>query len=214
MAGFKAWAFKELLTSADLNNYLMRQAVPRFATQAARNSAITSPEAGMLAYTDDDKAVRQYVKPAAIGYWAPMPGTVVAELYQTSAQGIASGSYVPLNMHAFRVDRGYGALSNSTRFTPNVPGYYTLLAEFAIGQVATTTATASVGKNGVTQFGSYTMATTSATLVTALTSMPITVYANGTGDYFEAFGRLGSGGTINTAIGGVGCGLNVVYSGQ
>lgn len=50
MAGFKTWADLDILTAADLNGYLMQQVVPRFASTAARDAAITAPEAGQLCY--------------------------------------------------------------------------------------------------------------------------------------------------------------------
>jgi hypothetical protein len=50
MAGLKVWADPEILYSADINTYLMGQAIPRFASTAARDAAITAPAEGMFAY--------------------------------------------------------------------------------------------------------------------------------------------------------------------
>jgi hypothetical protein len=50
MAGLKVWNDPDILYSADINTYLMGQAIPRFASTAARDAAITAPVEGMFAY--------------------------------------------------------------------------------------------------------------------------------------------------------------------
>jgi hypothetical protein len=50
MSGYKTFADQEVLQAADLNGYLMSQAVPRFADTTARGAAIGAPEDGQLAY--------------------------------------------------------------------------------------------------------------------------------------------------------------------
>jgi hypothetical protein len=49
--GRKTWSPGDTLTAADVNGYLMEQAVMVFAGTAARSSAIPSPSAGMVAYS-------------------------------------------------------------------------------------------------------------------------------------------------------------------
>ena len=49
-SGYKPFTAASVLTSADMNNYLMEQSVMFFATTAARDAAITAPEDGMVAY--------------------------------------------------------------------------------------------------------------------------------------------------------------------
>src|SRR5688572_26547393 len=48
--GYKTWAFKEMMASSDVNNFLMSQVTPRFASTAARDAAIPAPEAGQICY--------------------------------------------------------------------------------------------------------------------------------------------------------------------
>ena len=50
--GFKTFTTGEVLTSADTNGYLM-QGVLVFASTAARDAAITSPQEGQFAFTKD-----------------------------------------------------------------------------------------------------------------------------------------------------------------
>ena len=57
--GFKTFTTGEVLTSGDVNGYLM-QGVLVFATAAARNSAITSPQEGQFAFTKDTNGLWYY----------------------------------------------------------------------------------------------------------------------------------------------------------
>ena len=58
--GRKVFASGEVLTAGDVNGYLMDQAVMRFATSAARGSAIAAPTEGMVSYVDDTNNVEVY----------------------------------------------------------------------------------------------------------------------------------------------------------
>jgi hypothetical protein len=57
--GFKTFTTGEVLTSADVNGYLM-QGVLVFASEAARDAAITSPEEGQFAFTKDNNSLWYY----------------------------------------------------------------------------------------------------------------------------------------------------------
>ena len=57
--GFKNFQTGEVLTSADVNGYLM-QGVLVFASEAARDAAITSPQEGQFAYTKDNNSLWYY----------------------------------------------------------------------------------------------------------------------------------------------------------
>ena len=57
--GFKTFTTGEVLTAADTNGYLM-QGILVFATEAARNSAITSPQEGQFAFTKDTNSTWYY----------------------------------------------------------------------------------------------------------------------------------------------------------
>jgi|TARA_R110000796_G_scaffold65083_1_gene150412 hypothetical protein len=62
MAGLGRQVFTagEVLTAADVNGYLMDQAVMVFANIAARTSAISSPSDGMMSYLVDLAQVQVY----------------------------------------------------------------------------------------------------------------------------------------------------------
>jgi hypothetical protein len=57
--GFKTFTTGEVLTAADVNGYLM-QGVLVFASAAARNAAITSPQEGQFAFTKDTNSLWYY----------------------------------------------------------------------------------------------------------------------------------------------------------
>lgn len=59
-SGFLTFTDGQVLTAAQVNGYLMKQAVMYFATAAARSSAITSPEEGMVTYRADADVLEFY----------------------------------------------------------------------------------------------------------------------------------------------------------
>jgi hypothetical protein len=58
--GRKVFTAGEVLTAANVQNYLMDQAVMVFASSAARASAIGTPSAGMVSYLSDTSALQVY----------------------------------------------------------------------------------------------------------------------------------------------------------
>ena len=58
--GYIEFATGDVLTAAAANGYLASQVVMVFASSAARTSAITSPQEGMLSYLKDTNAVEAY----------------------------------------------------------------------------------------------------------------------------------------------------------
>jgi hypothetical protein len=55
-SGFKNFTAASVLTASDVNNYLMEQSVMSFASTGARDTQITSPEDGMVAYVGSNDA--------------------------------------------------------------------------------------------------------------------------------------------------------------
>jgi hypothetical protein len=73
MAGLGHKTFtRETLSSAEVNGYLMDQAVMRFASVAARNATLTAPTDGMVTYLEDVDDL-EYREGGA--YWRPVSGT-------------------------------------------------------------------------------------------------------------------------------------------
>ena len=55
-SGYKVFTSGSVLTASDLNNYCQEQTVMYFATTAARDTAITAPEDGMVVYVGSNDA--------------------------------------------------------------------------------------------------------------------------------------------------------------
>jgi hypothetical protein len=65
--GFKTFATGDVLSAADVNGYLM-QGVLVFASAAARDAAITSPQEGQCCYLKDSDTVLTYSGAAWVGF--------------------------------------------------------------------------------------------------------------------------------------------------
>lgn len=94
--GFKTFNTGEVLTAADVNGYLM-QGILVFATEAARNSAITSPQEGQFAYTKDNNSLWYYTGSAWVASGASggkilqvVQGTTTTSTTSTSSTYIDS----------------------------------------------------------------------------------------------------------------------------
>lgn len=66
--GFKVFAVGEVLTAADVNDYLMEQSISIFADSTARDAQITSPVEGMFCYLADTNELQFYNGSAWAGY--------------------------------------------------------------------------------------------------------------------------------------------------
>ena len=58
--GFKVFAVGEVLTAADVNDYLMEQSISIFADSTARDAQITSPVEGQFCYLADTNVLQFY----------------------------------------------------------------------------------------------------------------------------------------------------------
>ena len=58
--GFKVFAVGEVLTAANVNDYLMEQSISIFANSTARDAQITSPIEGMFCYLADSNVLQFY----------------------------------------------------------------------------------------------------------------------------------------------------------
>ena len=85
--GFKTFATGDVLTATDTNGYLM-QGVLVFASAAARDSAITSPQEGQFAYLKDTNVTTYYTGSA----WANLDTTGMTNPMTTTGDTIYSSS--------------------------------------------------------------------------------------------------------------------------
>ena len=59
-AGYRTFSAGEVLTAANVQTYLMDQAIPVFADATARDAAITSPSEGQHCFLSDTDAFQYY----------------------------------------------------------------------------------------------------------------------------------------------------------
>ena len=85
--GFKTFATGDVLTATDTNGYLM-QGVLVFASAAARDAAITSPQEGQFAYLKDTNVTMYYTGSA----WANLDTTGMTNPMTTTGDTIYSSS--------------------------------------------------------------------------------------------------------------------------
>lgn len=93
--GYKIFTVGEVLTAANVNGYLMEQAVMVFDDSAARTSAIGTPTEGMLSFLKDTDSTEFYDGSA----WQPVsnPGDITAVTAGTALTGGGSTGDVTLN---------------------------------------------------------------------------------------------------------------------
>lgn len=82
--GYKEFTTGDVLTAADANGYLASQVVMVFADSAARTTAITSPQEGMISYLKDTNATQYYSGSAWVGVGGSSPLTTKGDLYTFS----------------------------------------------------------------------------------------------------------------------------------
>jgi hypothetical protein len=81
--GFKDFTTGEVLTAADVDGYLM-QGIWVFASAAARDAAVTSPQEGNACYLKDTNAVLTYSGSAWVAVGGGSPLTTKGDLYTYS----------------------------------------------------------------------------------------------------------------------------------
>jgi hypothetical protein len=111
--GFKTFTTGEVLTAADVNGYLM-QGILVFASEAARNSTITSPQEGQFAFTKDNNSLWYYTGSA----WVASGATGDIEGITTGTDSGLSGG----------VTSGTAVLRLKLEFDAETGTTYTLVA--------------------------------------------------------------------------------------
>ena len=125
-SGYKSFTAGSVLTAADVNNYLMEQSIMYFANTTARDTAITSPEDGMVAYVgSNDVNEGLYVFHGSA--WRKGPGWNAPWgfiQYTEVTSNVTSGNNATIltgNTISVVNNRRY-------RITGHVPGYFSSVA--------------------------------------------------------------------------------------
>jgi hypothetical protein len=159
--GFKTFTTGEVLTAGDVNGYLM-QGVLVFASEAARNAAITSPQEGQFAYTKDNNSLWYYTGSAwaASGATGDIEGVTVTSPLTgggtsgTVTVGILSGT--TSNLGAVQLSDSTSSTSTTLAATANAVKTSYDLAGAAIPKSTVTTAgdvIYATGSSAVTRLG-------------------------------------------------------------
>jgi hypothetical protein len=123
--GFKTFTTGEVLTAGDVNGYLM-QGVLVFASTAARDAAITSPQEGQFAYTKDTN-----------GLW-----------YYDGAAWVASGATGDIEGVTAGVGISGGGTSGTVTVTNSMATAITTKGDLVVGTGSGTFQRQAVGANG------------------------------------------------------------------
>jgi len=94
--GFKVFAVGEVLTAADVNDYLMEQSISIFADATARDAQITSPIEGMFCYLADTNELQFYNGSAWAGYIGE--GDITGVTAGTNIGGGGTSGAVTINL--------------------------------------------------------------------------------------------------------------------
>ncbi len=125
--GFKDFTTGEVLTAADVDGYLM-QGIWVFASEAARNAAVTSPQEGNFAFTKDNNSL-----------W-----------YYDGAAWVASGATGDIEGVTAGVGISGGGTSGTVTITNSMATAIDAKGDLVVGTGADTFSRLAVGTNGHT----------------------------------------------------------------
>lgn len=167
--GKKTWNALDVLTAADMNGYLMDQAVMKFASAAARSSAIgTGVSAGMVSFRSDGTA------------WEGYNGSAWGALVDTSTFITASSTATLTNKTLTSPVFGGASLENATLVGTGFAGYTFDVTTNGAVQYITANATA----NGTVNFRSTSGVSLNTLMATNQSITVVLATTNGATPYY------------------------------
>ena len=145
---FRVFAAGEVLTAANVNDYLAEQAIATFAGTAARASAITAPTEGQISYLQDTDQLSYYDGSA----WVNAPGarpTLVAPQEKINISASTATGTVSINAATDSVT--YYTANAGANFTVNLRGNASLSMNNAL-QTGESVTTVFLNTNGTTAY--------------------------------------------------------------
>jgi hypothetical protein len=196
MAGRKVFVANEILSAADVNDYLMDQSVMVFSGTAARSSAIGTPTAGMVSYLTDTSTLQVYGTA-----WADVssPGDITEVTAGTGLTGGGVSGAVTLNVNyaglnspvatvtaaytAIAADNNELLIANGTAaYTITIPDVLSIGGRLDIVRNSSGTVTIAAG-TGVTDWAGAGTAGTAVTFKMDQQYNAATVFKTGSGEY-------------------------------
>lgn len=209
--GFKTFATGDVLTAADTNGYLM-QGVWTFASAAARDAAVTSPQEGNMCYLKDTDAVQYYSGSAWVAVGGSS-GAVGVGLTKSAAQTIATSTDTAVTWDGEGWDtNGYhDNVTNNSRVTipSGKAGKYLITVIINYDNGGGTIRYLNIFKNGAGT-GNIMFANNGVSDCVALASVVMNLSVS---DYIQIYTLQNSGGNLNVKATSGGTSLQVTYLG-
>lgn len=161
-SGYKAFTAGSVLTASDVNNYLMEQGVMYFATTTARDTAITDPEDGMVAYigsNDSSEGLWTYngtswrKGPGWNAAWGYIGSSTVTSSTVATNTNITTYSLSAIARRRYRITAGVGSVSVSAG--PTIVALAVYVAGAKVAGCNAYCPDAGIGYMGATTVGYY-----------------------------------------------------------
>jgi hypothetical protein len=114
--GYKEFSTGDVLTAADANGYLASQVVMVFADSAARTSAITSPQEGMISYLKDTNVTQYYSGSAWVAVGAASGLTLITTLSPSGVTEVTADSIFTSTYENYLIEIALDQTANSVLF--------------------------------------------------------------------------------------------------
>jgi hypothetical protein len=111
--GYKEFSTGDVLTAADANGYLASQVVMVFADAAARTSAITSPQEGMISYLKDTNVTQYYSGSAWVAVGAASGLTLITTLSPSGVTEVTADSIFTSTYENYLIEIALDQTANS-----------------------------------------------------------------------------------------------------
>jgi hypothetical protein len=150
MAGFKTFVDLDILTAAEVNDFLMTQAVMVFADAAARTTALPTPSEGMVTYLEDSNVLEKYLGASWVDITADSIAKALVDakgdIITATADNTPARLAVGTNEHRLVAD---SATSTGLAYVADTTNYaIAAKGDLLAGTAADTLAALTVGTNG------------------------------------------------------------------
>lgn len=217
--GFRTFVAGDVLTAAQVQGYLQDQAVMKFASTAARTSALASPTQGMVSFITNSNSYWRYYElynastnpgGASVAGWYPLEGTVLFAGKRSNASlSLTNAAYTVISFNTFGCS---GSTSNTdtiqinsatvpSTFTVRQAGWYELAISTGAADFSSTAGTQrnlNINRNS-TNANTNLLVGDSTTNLTSGQLYPTSNVLLATGDVIRFFAYQDSGGAATNS---------------